>query len=65
MHVTCPHYYSEGMVGESEAQFVDRLLAELEQLILQEGPETIAAFIAEPIQGAGGVVVPPKTICRG
>ena len=50
MHVTCPHYYSEGMVGESEAQFVDRLLAELEQLILQEGPETIAAFIAEPIQ---------------
>jgi 4-aminobutyrate--pyruvate transaminase len=60
MHVTCPHYYSEGLVGETEGQFVDRLLAELEQLILQEGPETIAGFIAEPIQGAGGVVVPPK-----
>ena len=60
MHVTSPHYYSEGLVGETEAQFVDRLLAELEQLILQEGPETIAGFIAEPIQGAGGVVVPPK-----
>ena len=60
MHVIARHYYSEGMVGESEAQFVDRLLAELEHLILQEGPETIAAFIAEPIQGAGGVVVPPK-----
>ncbi|MEC7970452.1 MAG: aminotransferase [Pseudomonadota bacterium] len=60
MHVTCPHYYSEGLPGETEAQFVDRLLAELEQLILQEGAETIAAFIAEPIQGAGGVVVPPQ-----
>ncbi|MAD06416.1 MAG: aspartate aminotransferase family protein [Gammaproteobacteria bacterium] len=60
MHVTCPHFYSEGMAGETEAQFVDRLLAELEQLILQEGPDTIAGFIAEPIQGAGGVVVPPK-----
>ena len=64
MHVTCPHYYSEGMVGESEAQFVDRLLAELEQLILQEGPETIAAFIA----GRSRALVAwwcPKTICRG
>ena len=60
MHVTCPHYYSEGLPGETEVQFVDRLLAELEQLILQEGAETIAAFIAEPIQGAGGVVVPPQ-----
>jgi 4-aminobutyrate--pyruvate transaminase len=60
MHVTCPHYYSEGLAGETEAQFVDRLLAELEQLILHEGAETIAGFIAEPIQGAGGVVVPPK-----
>ena len=60
MHVTCPHYYSEGLPRETEAQFVDRLLAELEQLILQEGAETIAAFIAEPIQGAGGVVVPPQ-----
>ena len=60
MHVTCPHYYSEGLPGETEVQFVDRLLAELEQLILQEGAETIAAFIAEPIQGAGGVLVPPQ-----
>ena len=60
MHVTCPHYYSEGLPGETDVQFVDRLLAELEQLILQEGAETIAAFIAEPIQGAGGVVVPPQ-----
>ena len=60
MHVTCPHYYTEGLPGETEAQFVDRLLAELEQLILHEGAETIAAFIAEPIQGAGGVIVPPQ-----
>lgn len=60
MHVTCPHFFSEGLPGESEAQFVDRLLAELEQLILQEGADTIAGFIAEPIQGAGGVLVPPQ-----
>jgi 4-aminobutyrate--pyruvate transaminase len=59
LHVTCPHYYREGAPGESEAQFTDRLVANLEALILREGPETIAAFIAEPVMGAGGVVVPP------
>ncbi|MEM7077715.1 MAG: aminotransferase [Pseudomonadota bacterium] len=59
LHTTCPHFYSEGSSGESEPQFVNRIVAELEDLILREGPETIAAFIAEPIMGAGGVIVPP------
>lgn len=59
-HVTCPSHYRYGLEGESEAAFTDRLVAELEALIEAEGPETIAAFVAEPVQGAGGVVVPPQ-----
>ena len=59
LHTDCPHYYSEGQAGETETQFADRLVNSLEDLILREGPETIAAFIAEPILGAGGVIVPP------
>ncbi|HYF60425.1 MAG TPA: aminotransferase [Burkholderiaceae bacterium] len=55
----CPSLYHYGRPGETEAQFVDRLVAELEALIEREGPETIAAFFAEPVQGAGGVIVPP------
>ena len=54
-----PHYYRCAEAGESEADFVARRAAELEQLILAEGPETIAAMIAEPVNGAGGVIVPP------
>ncbi len=54
-----PHYYRGAQGDESEAQFVDRITNNLEQLILQEGPNTIAAFIAEPITGASGVLVPP------
>lgn len=54
-----PHFYRDGLPGESEEEFADRRARELEELILAEGPETIAAFIAEPINGAGGVVVPP------
>jgi 4-aminobutyrate--pyruvate transaminase len=54
-----PHYYRGGNSGETEAEFVERITANLEQLILREGPETIAAFIAEPITGASGVIVPP------
>jgi len=54
-----PHYYRGALEGESEAEFVVRITANLEQLILREGPDTIAAFIAEPITGASGVIVPP------
>lgn len=59
LHTDCPHYYRGVKGTESEAEFVDRLVAELEDLILREGPETVAAFIAEPVMGAGGVIVPP------
>jgi 4-aminobutyrate--pyruvate transaminase len=54
-----PHYYRGRHDGESEAQFVERIVDNLEALIVREGPETIAAFIAEPITGASGVIVPP------
>jgi 4-aminobutyrate--pyruvate transaminase len=60
LHTSSPHFYSEGLRGESEAEFLQRLVDDLEGMIQQEGPETVAAFIAEPIMGAGGVVVPPE-----
>ena len=58
-HVTCPHHYRDAQPGETEAEFTARLAAELDEMIRAEGPETVAAFIAEPVLGAGGVVVPP------
>jgi len=60
LHTESPHYYSGAKDGETEAAFLERILGELEKLIDHEGPETIAAFIAEPILGAGGVIVPPQ-----
>ncbi|BAN50684.1 aspartate aminotransferase family protein [Metapseudomonas resinovorans] len=61
LHVGCPHHYRYAKPGETEEQFADRLAAELESVILREGPETIAAFYGEPLMGAGGVIVPPRT----
>jgi 4-aminobutyrate--pyruvate transaminase len=60
-HVGCPHFYHYGAEGETEEQFADRLVANIESVIMEEGPETVAAFIAEPVLGAGGVITPPKT----
>lgn len=60
-HTTCPHFYREGRPGESEADFATRMAADLEALIQEEGPDTVAAFIGEPVMGAGGVIVPPST----
>lgn len=59
LHLHCPHYYREAEEGESETEFVARLARELEETILEEGPDTIAAFFAEPVMGTGGVVVAP------
>lgn len=59
LRTDAPHYYRGALPGESETQFVERITNNLEQMILAEGPETIAAFIAEPITGASGVIVPP------
>jgi 4-aminobutyrate--pyruvate transaminase len=60
LHADCPSHYHYAQPGESEDAFARRLADNLEALILKEGPETIAAFIAEPINGSGGVIVPPK-----
>jgi len=59
LRVSAPHFYGDGLPGESEPAFVERLARELEDLIEREGADTIAAFIAEPVQGAGGVIIPP------
>ena len=59
LHTDCPSHYHFGQPGETEEQFAQRLADNLEQMILKEGPETVAAFIAEPINGSGGVIVPP------
>ncbi|PNY16827.1 gamma aminobutyrate transaminase mitochondrial-like, partial [Trifolium pratense] len=61
LHIDCPHYWRFHLPGETEEEFSTRLANNLEELILKEGPETIAAFIAEPVMGAGGVILPPAT----
>ncbi len=60
IHVGCPHYWRFGRDGETEEQFTARMAAELEATIIKEGPDTIAGFFAEPVMGAGGVIVPSK-----
>jgi 4-aminobutyrate---pyruvate transaminase len=61
LKTTCPHHWRNARPGESEETFASRCAEDLDALIRAEGPETVAAFIAEPIQGAGGVIVPPAT----
>jgi 4-aminobutyrate---pyruvate transaminase len=61
LHAGCPHHYRFAQAAETEEEFATRLASELDALIVQEGPDTVAAFIAEPVMGAGGVIVPPQT----
>ena len=61
LHVPHPDIYRGQKPDESEVEYASRLAAELEETIVREGPETIAAFIAEPMMGAGGIYPPPKT----
>jgi 4-aminobutyrate--pyruvate transaminase len=56
-----PHYYHGAEQGESEEAFATRCAEELDKLIVAEGPDTVAAMFAEPVMGAGGVIVPPRT----
>ena len=56
----CPHHYRAAQEGESEEEFSARLARSLDELIRREDPETIAAMIVEPVQGAGGVILPPR-----
>lgn len=67
----CPHYWRYAEAGESEEAFAARMADDIEAIIMREGPETVGGFFAEPLQGAGGVILPPKTyfervqaICR-
>jgi L-2,4-diaminobutyrate transaminase len=59
LHTGKPHHWREARPGEDEAAFSRRLAAELDALIRAEGPDTVAAFIAEPLMAAGGVIPPP------
>ena len=61
LHVDCPHHFRYAEPGETEEDFATRLADNLEKRILEEGPDTVGAFIAEPVMGAGGVLVPPAT----
>jgi 4-aminobutyrate--pyruvate transaminase len=61
LHTDCPHYWRFGEDGESEEAYATRCADNLDALIEAEGPETIAAFFAEPVMGAGGVLIPPAT----
>jgi len=60
LHTSCPNFWKYGNPGESEEEFTNRMVKDLEDLIIIEGPGTIAAFIAEPVMGTGGVIVPTR-----
>jgi 4-aminobutyrate--pyruvate transaminase len=60
LHADNPNFYRFGREGETEEAFSQRMADNLEALILAEGPETIAAFFAEPVQGGGGAITPPR-----
>ncbi|MCP1835588.1 L-2,4-diaminobutyrate transaminase [Bradyrhizobium sp. USDA 4532] len=64
LHTGTPHYYWGAEPGETEESFSCRRAAELEELIVREGPETIGAFIAEPVLGTGGITPPPTGYWR-
>ena len=60
IHLSCPHFWRNGVDGETETQFTARMAQELEDTIAREGADTIAGFFAEPVMGAGGVIPPSK-----
>lgn len=60
LFVSQPDYFNGRLEGESEAAFVDRLASELEQTIVEAGPETVGALIAEPVSFSSGFVIPPS-----
>lgn len=60
VYADCPYHWRYAEPGETEAAYAQRLADSLEALIRSEGPETIAGFIAEPVMGAGGALIPPE-----
>jgi 4-aminobutyrate--pyruvate transaminase len=61
LHAECPYYFRNHRDGESEEAYATRLADDLEALIVEQDPETVAAFFAEPVMGASGAILPPKT----
>jgi putrescine aminotransferase len=60
-HIGQPYYFENGLPGETAEEFGIRAAGWLEEKILQIGPDKVAAFIGEPVQGAGGVIIPPSS----
>lgn len=65
LHVSAPCYFRRPDTAMSEAEFTTHLLDELEARIIAEGPETVAAFVAEPVLGTGGLIPPPEGYWAG
>jgi 4-aminobutyrate--pyruvate transaminase len=65
LRAPCPHYWKGATPGETEQAFAARMVAETEAIILREGADTVGAFFAEPLQGAGGVIPPPRGYFEG
>lgn len=61
LHADCPYYFRDAEDGESEEAYATRLAGNLDDLIEKEGPETVAAFFAEPVLGSSGAVPPPRS----
>jgi L-2,4-diaminobutyrate transaminase len=61
LHTKAPDFYRDAAPGVTEEAYAASVVAELEALIEREGPDTVGAFIAEPVMGTGGVLVPPRT----
>jgi 4-aminobutyrate---pyruvate transaminase len=59
LHAACPHYARMAEDGETEPEFSARLAADLDRMIRDQGPDTVAAFFIEPVMGAGGIILPP------
>jgi L-2,4-diaminobutyrate transaminase len=59
-HTHCPHHWKHAPAGMDERAYSAWLAQELDDLIVAEGPETVAAFIAEPVLGTGGIIPPPE-----
>jgi putrescine aminotransferase len=60
-HIMQPHWYHEALAGETADEFGLRAAQALETKILECGADNVGAFIGEPVQGAGAVIVPPAT----